>query len=112
MANTFSFSPSYSVQISQQPVVSTIQLGDNYQSRLRKGLNNNLKRWKLTFKNRSDTERNNILNFLNNEGGVTAFNFTDPFGQTAKYVARKWSANQTANGLTTINTEFEQVAEP
>tara|TARA_R100001510_G_C7568762_1_gene145988 strand:+ start:443 stop:781 length:339 start_codon:yes stop_codon:yes gene_type:complete len=112
MANTFSFIPSYTIQLSQQPEVSTIQLGDNYQARFSKGLNNNLKRWRLEFKNRSDTERNNILNFLNNEGGKTAFNFTDPFGQTAKYVSRKWSASQTANGTTTISTEFEQVAEP
>jgi|TARA_R100000234_G_scaffold77387_1_gene48188 phage-related protein len=112
MANTFSFSPSYSVEISQQPNVTTVELGDNYQARFAKGLNNNLKKWQLTFKNRTDTERTNILNFLDGEGGRTAFNFTDPFGQTAKYIARSWNASQTASGLTTIKTTFEQVAEP
>tara|TARA_B100001093_G_C26601314_1_gene915999 strand:+ start:290 stop:625 length:336 start_codon:yes stop_codon:yes gene_type:complete len=108
---TFTFTPSYPVQLSQQPKVVTTKFGDSYEQRQAVGLNNNLKTWTFVFKNREDTEKNNIISFFNTEGGVTSFDYTDPDGVAGKYICRQWRWQQTAFNLNTINAVFEEVAE-
>jgi phage-related protein len=67
---TFTYTPSFTATEQSQPKVRSTQFGDGYSQRLRYGLNTDPKAWRLTFLNRVDTERENILAFLEARGGA------------------------------------------
>lgn len=108
---TFTFTPSFPASVSQQPRISTVQFGDGYEQRVAFGINTKPKTWQLQFLNRDDTERDNILAFLEARGGVEAFDWTDPNGYAGKWVCSEWSTQQSACNLNDITTSFRQVFE-
>jgi phage-related protein len=67
---TFTFTPSFTADLEEQPIVKRVRFGDGYEQRLSYGLNTQPKKWSLQFSNRTDTERDNILTFLRARGGV------------------------------------------
>lgn len=108
-ATTFTYTPSFTASQASEPRVRTVQYGDGYEQRLRYGLNTNPKEWQLVFANRTDSERNNILAFLDARGGAEAFNWTDPHGGTGVYVCQQWNSEALNCNNNTITAKFRQV---
>jgi len=109
---TFTYIPDFEASESSRPVVRRVQFGDGYEQRVTFGLHNQPVEWQLTFANRTDTERNNILSFLEARGAVESFDWTPPYGSAAKWVCDEWSTTLVAANINTIQAKFRQVFEP
>ena len=109
---TFSFTPSFPALEQSVPIVRTVVFGEGFQQRLQFGLNRDPKNWALTFANRDDTERDNIITFLEARSGTESFDWTPPRGSAGKFLCRAWSTDMSIHGRTTINATFEEVFEP
>lgn len=111
---TFSYSPSFTASLRIRPNVKTVKFDDgNYEQRLKFGsFNNAPKIWSLTFTNKNNTERDNILSFLDARGGTESFDWTDPNSDAGKYICEEWQVDQTAYGVNTLTATFRQVFEP
>lgn len=109
---TFTYTASYSASESSQPRVQKVQFGDGYEQRLRYGLNVDPKSWQLTFANRTNTEREQILGFLEARAGAESFDWTPPRGSAGKYVCSEWNMDMTNFNNNTITATFVQVFEP
>lgn len=95
---TFTFTPDFELEESSEPRVRKTQFMDGgYEHRLRFGLNTNLKTYQLVFKNRPDSERDQILAFFNDMGGAEAFDWTgvndrrNLFSYTEDFTRSVWS---------------------
>lgn len=108
----FSFTPSFEATESSKPRVRRFQAGDGYEQRVRFGLNTDPKEWQLTFLNRTDAERDNIVGFLEARSGVESFDWTPPRGSAGKYVCEEWQATLLNCNNNTVNATFRQVFEP
>lgn len=108
---TFTFTPSYSATETSRPAVRRIKFGDGYEHRIRFGLNTDLKEWRLNFDYRSDTERDQILDFLEARGGWDSFTWTDPHNRQSQYICEEWSSEHLGCNQNTITTTFREVPE-
>jgi len=109
---TFTYTPSFTATQESQPRVRSIQYGDGYSQRIRYSLNANPKTWRLTFLNRTDTERNNILSFLDARSGVESFDWTPPQGNAGQFICSTWNMDMLSCNNNTITATFVQVFEP
>jgi phage-related protein len=109
---TFTYTPSYSADLSESPTVRTVRFGDGYEQRLAYGLNTQPKSWQLNFSNRSDTERNNILAFLRARGATESFDWTDPNSYAGKWICSEWQTSQVSCNFNNITATFREVFEP
>tara|TARA_R100001463_G_scaffold897_3_gene4010 strand:- start:355 stop:690 length:336 start_codon:yes stop_codon:yes gene_type:complete len=109
---TFSYTPSFPALEQSAPIVRTVVFGEGFQQRLQFGLNRDPKNWSLTFANRDDTERDNIITFLEARSGTESFDWTPPRGSAGKFLCRAWATDMAIHGRTTINATFEEVFEP
>lgn len=109
---TFTYTPSFEATESSKPRVRKFQAGDGYEQRVRFGLHTDPKEWSLTFANRTDTERDNILTFLEARNGVESFDWTPPRGTAGKYVCEEWQATLSNCNNNQIQATFREVFEP
>ena len=109
---TFTYTPSFEATEVSKPRVSKIQYGDGYEMRATLGLNVDPKEWPLTFAERADTERDNILAFFEARGGVESFDWTPPRGTAGKYVCEEWQVTLRSCNFNTIQAKFREVYEP
>lgn len=109
---TFTYTPSFSAAEESKPRVRAMQFGDGYSQRTRYGLNTDAKVWRLNFLNRTDTERENIVSFLQARNGVESFDWTPPRGATGKYICPEWNTDLVNYNNNTITATFVQVFEP
>jgi len=109
---TFTFTPDFDAGETQAPIVRRVQFGDGYEQRLAYGLNTQPSVWRLTFNNRTDTERDNINNFLEARGAVESFDWTPPYGSAGKWVCDEWSTTMISCNINSIQATFRQVFEP
>ena len=109
---TFTWTPSFEATESSKPRVQKFQAGDGYEQRIRFGLNTDPKEWPLTFAERTDTERDAILDFLEARAAAESFNWTPPRGDAGKYVCEEWQVTMRAYNFNTIQATFRQVFEP
>lgn len=108
---TFTYTPSFEATESSQPRVRKFQAGDGYEQRVRFGLNTDPKEWSLTFANRTDTERENIVGFLEARGGVESFDWTPPRGGAGKFVCEEWQVTLSNCNNNQIQAKFREVFE-
>ena len=113
MATFPSITPTYNAQKNNQPNVRTVRFGDGYEQRLTFGLNQNAKRWSLTFEV-SETDADTIETFLDARASDNAsFDWQPPGGSTTyKWVCEQWTKSIPYNNRATINATFRQVFEP
>lgn len=109
---TFTYTPSFQATEISKPRTRVVQFGDGYEQRVGFGLNRDPKRWELQFKNRTDTERDNIIGFLEARAAVESFDWTPPYGSAGKYVCREWRVNMESCNFNDITAAFEEVFEP
>jgi phage-related protein len=107
--SVFTWIPSYPASVGEQPKVLSASFGDGYEQRAGDGINNVKKIWKLNFKYRSTAEATDIRNFLKTQGGVSAFDWTDPDGDTLRFVCRDWPREFTQGLMVSFSVTFEQV---
>ena len=113
MATFPSITPTYNAQKNSQPNVRTVRFGDGYEQRLSFSLNQNPKRWSLTFEV-SETDADTIETFLDARAADNAsFDFTPPAeSSSSKFVCESWSKSIPYLNRATINVTFRQVFEP
>tara|TARA_R100001082_G_scaffold99379_1_gene68062 strand:- start:412 stop:747 length:336 start_codon:yes stop_codon:yes gene_type:complete len=109
---TFSYTPSFTATERSKPSVRTTNYGDGYQQRVQFGLQRDPKNWRLVFENRTNTERDNIIAFLEARKGTENFDWTPPRGSAGKYICREWNLDMPNFNKNNIRTTFEQVFEP
>jgi phage-related protein len=109
---TFTYTPSFEATEASKPRVHKFQAGDGYEQRVRFGLNTDPKEWTLTFSERTDTERDNILAFLEARAAVESFDWTPPRGSAGKYVCEEWQVTMRVYNFNTIQATFREVFEP
>ena len=109
---TFSFTPSFEATEASKPRVRKFAAGDGYEQRVRFGLNTDPKEWTLTFSERTDTERDAILAFLEARAAVESFDWTSPRGIAGKYICEEWQVTMRAYNFNTIQATFREVFEP
>jgi phage-related protein len=109
---TFTYTPSFEASESSKPRAQKFQAGDGYEQRVRFGLNTDPKEWSLTFSERTNAERDNILSFLEARAAVESFDWTPPRGSAGKYVCEEWQVTMRAYNFNTIQATFRQVFEP
>lgn len=109
MAAFPSIAPSYNAAVEREPVVLTVKFGDGYEQRSARGINNNLRKWSLTFANQTTANCDTIETFIVAQGGVTSFTWTDPTGYAGKWVCRKHTRTKLNYNNETIAAVFEEV---
>lgn len=109
---TFTYTPSFEATESSKPRVRKFAAGDGYEQRIRFGLNTDPKEWTLTFANRTDAERENIVTFLEARAGVESFDWTPPRGGAGKFVCDEWQATLNNCNNNQIQATFREVFEP
>ena len=107
---TFTNSPDYSAQKKTTPRVRKAQFGDGYEQRAVDGLNTKMKSWTCSFK-RSTEEAASIFEFFQTQGGVYAFNWTDPDGYAAAWICEEWTLTRDNFGWSTVNAVLREVPE-
>jgi len=110
--STFTYTPSFTASESSQPRTHKFAAGDGFEQRIKFGLHTDPKEWDLQFNNRTDTERDAILSFLETQAGVTSFDWTTPRGIAGKYVCEQWSVEMVAYNFSNVRAKFRQVFEP
>lgn len=108
----FTWTPDFGGPKKKEPAVKTIQFGDGYQQRQTKGINFKLAVHDLTFNFRDDDESAEIEGFLDDRGGVEAFDWTPPTGSASKFICKSWSVVKVAHNLNSTTATFTEVAEP
>ena len=111
---TFIWTPSFEATESSKPRVKKFQAGDGYEQRITFGMpgHNDPKEWGLTFSERTNTERDSILAFLEARAAVESFDWTPPRGTAGKYVCEEWQVSMRHYNFNTIQATFRQVFEP
>lgn len=82
--------PDKGLKTNQKPRTFTANYGDGYQQRVAAGINNIPEEWNLTWKNRSSAEMNKIIKFLEDQNGVSSFDWYPPgyeIGSTTTSIA-------------------------
>lgn len=110
----FMFEPSYSSTLDTQTRKIEAKFGDGYSQRQRDGLNSNNHNWKLAFENRSDRETKAIANFIEDKGGVDAFELLiganrlvpDP---KLKYIAVSPQTSPQSFNINNVTADFVRV---
>ncbi len=103
--------PSYGLTKTSKPTIRIAQFGSGYSQRSTFGINQNLKVFKLTFKNLTETESDEIETFLDARAGVESFDYTIPNESNNKFICRDWNKQIPFGNRATINATFEEVAE-
>nr|BAR26353.1 Phage-related protein (COG4718) [uncultured Mediterranean phage uvMED]BAR26433.1 Phage-related protein (COG4718) [uncultured Mediterranean phage uvMED] len=111
--SSVNISPDFSSTKQSSIVVREVQFGDGYKKLVNYGLNNDLKKYNFKFENKTTTEKNTIVNFLEAREGTDPFDYTAPDqSSSSKYICKNWTETFTAAGLFTITVVFEEVAIP
>ena len=110
--STFTYTPSFEAVESSKPRARKFQAGDGYEQRVRFGLNTDPKEWTLSFANRTDSELDSIVGFLEARKGVESFDWTTPRGIAGKYVCEEWQVTLSNCNNNQIRATFRQVFEP
>lgn len=109
---TFSFTPDYAPTKTRRPNVTTVQFGDGYEQRFVKGLNPQPQTWSLQFKQREESDADDIEAFLVARGGTEAFDWTTPDGDAIRVKCSEWVKTLEVGNRWSISCAFIEVFEP
>ncbi|CDH01589.1 phage tail protein [Xenorhabdus bovienii] len=104
----FKWRPQDNYEVSHEPRVRVVKFGDGYEQRVKDGINNQLKRYQLSFVEKVDTGRA-IDEFLRVRGAVESFTWrTSDDNQLRTFVCRSWTVNR-QRVIWSISCTFEEV---
>ena len=114
MTNSFptTVNPTYGLTKTSKPKIRIAEFGSGYSQRSTFGINQNLKVYQLRWQNISETQADEIEDFLDGQAGVSSFTYTPP-GESAskKLICRDWNKTIPYLNRATINATFAEVAE-
>jgi phage-related protein len=112
-STAFSYIPDYAATKSYETQSRTTQFGDGYRQRMAFGLRPQKEEWRLTFNNRTNTQRDLIRNYLRGAKAVTAFAWTDPISaESIRVVCAEWNTQYSNFNNSAIQATFRRVYEP
>ncbi|UZA15844.1 phage tail protein [Moraxella bovis] len=85
------------------------QYGDGYAQRVSTGINNKRTDWTGSKSGDLETVIKPIVAFLDEHKGTIPFKWTDPLGNTGKYVCDTYPVKQRVGNSWQIDLKFEQV---
>jgi phage-related protein len=109
----FEWQPDYkAADTTTTPRVMIAKFGDNYEERRASGINSLPRVWNLTFTN-TNSEIDDIEDFLVGKGGVTKFTFTPPRSVTDATVvcSDPWKKSEIEYNVSTLTVVFREVFE-
>lgn len=107
---TFTWDPSFSLDITSTPRVDRTKLGDGYTEPVPVGFRPNPRVWRLNFEALRLSEIQPIVDFLEARAGYRMFRWTDfdPYKRPGVWLAPTWRVNR-PNGVTyNLSTTFEE----
>ena len=104
--------PTYGTSKKSSPKIRIANFGSGYSQRSSFGINQNLKVYQFTWQNITETQSDEIEDFLDGRAGVESFTYT-PAGESASktFICREWNKTIPYLNRATINATFEEVAE-
>ena len=105
---TFTFKPKYGASQAKAPRVKSAQFGDGYEQRVGDGINLIRRPWPLNFEG-TKAEIEEIDTFLENEQGITSFNWTPPIGLAGKFICREWATAINEYDNWTLSATFIEI---
>jgi phage-related protein len=110
---SFVWLPEFAAKHSYQSRAKVTSLGDGYKQRILMGLSPQEETWSLAFNNRTDTERNEIRDFLRGAKGTVPFEWEDPRStQALRFVCAEWNIEYSNYNNNQIQATFRRVFEP
>ena len=109
--------PDKTLTRNNKPRVIKIQFGDGYEQRVQEGINNITQSFSVTFNNRPKAEIDDIMAFLDNKAGTTAFDFTYPDTnasgneRTVKVVCEAYTQTYSFDDFYSCTATFRRVYE-
>lgn len=108
----FTYTPDRNFTRSSNAQTYEAKFGDGYSQRTSFVLNNNKEEFRLSFKNRPNSEITNIMSFFETARGVDAFDWTPPGEATAiRVVATKWDKTYVTPDVSSVTATFVRVYE-
>lgn len=106
--------PNYGAVKTAEPTIRRVAFSSGYEQRSVVGMNNDPKRWDLTWEHITLTDANSIEDFLEARQGHQKFQWEPPdeVSQTYLWVCEQWSKAMNYPGLFTITATFREVFEP
>lgn len=100
--------------LDEEPRVRAAKFGDAYEQRAPDGLNSLAQMWPLQFNDVDNAIAEEMINFLRDKNGVTAFSYVPLWSTlTIRVICRSWRRSQGSQyGMSSISARFEQVFEP
>ncbi len=102
-----------------KPRVLKVQFGDGYEQRIAEGINSLDETYAVSYSNRPKEEVDDIMAFLDNKKGVTAFTYTIPDSNNTpgletsiKVVCDAYSATYVSDATYSLSATFRRVYEP
>ncbi|RKM48407.1 phage tail protein [Moraxella catarrhalis] len=105
---TFTWKMNMGASASVHHTVSKTQFGDGYAQRVSVGINNQRTDWSGSKTGDWQTVILPIKTFLDEHKGVIPFLWTNPHGQTKKYVCENYEISQKKGNFWEISLKFEQ----
>ncbi|AKI27307.1 phage tail protein [Moraxella catarrhalis] len=105
---TFNWKMNMGASASVHHAVSKTQFGDGYAQRVSVGINNQRTDWSGSKTGDWQTVILPIKTFLDEHKGVIPFLWTNPHGQTKKYVCENYEISQKKGNFWEISLKFEQ----
>lgn len=108
--SVFIWVPSYGSSVATKPSVHVTQFGDGYEVRTAHGINNNRRKWEVSF-SRPNGIADAIEAFLVSAGALESFEWAPPHGGAGKWVCREWAVLPTGPYTRTITATFLEIFE-
>lgn len=98
--------------------ISIARFGDGYEHRRQKSINPNITSFSLSFNNRELAYIQEIVDFLEEKGGVQAFYWKDPGtvlrvcptgGDALRVVCNEWNTTVPVAGIQSLTATFNRV---
>lgn len=89
----WNYVPDRGLSKSSTPRIREVKFGDGYSQRMQDGMNYMTETWNLSFANRTFTDIDSMLTFLQGKGGVLAFTWTPPGESEIKVICKQWDVS-------------------
>ncbi|MFB6347887.1 phage tail protein [Moraxella sp. ZJ142] len=105
---TFTWKMNMGASSETHHAITKTQFGDGYTQRVSHGINAKRTDWSGVKTGDFNTVIKPIMDFLDEHKGVMPFLWTNPHGQTLKYVCADYSVSQNKGNFWQISLKFEQ----
>lgn len=103
-------SPDVNISSEHKPNIKVAQFGDGYSQRVGFGINSIKIEVQLVWTNINTTEKDTIINFIEDHSKGEAFEYTLPDEGTArKWYVKEWSKTYVKYGVYRVSASLEEV---